>query len=93
MKYRPMDLSGVKTYPLKERKNKVIMAEHRAGPVRAGMTVAELMAAFPRQLGSQALLQVIDAVVAAHDKGKPVILAMGAHVIKCGLQPVLKSLL
>src|SRR6266540_4040714 len=92
MKYRPMDLSDVTTYPLSKRKNKVVMAEHKAGPVRAGMTVADLLAALPDQLGSQALLGVIDAVVAAREKGKPVVLAMGAHVIKCGLQPVLKSL-
>ncbi len=93
MKYRPIDLSGVQTYPLAERKNKVIMAEHQAGPVRAGMTVAELLAGLPDQLGSQALLGVIDAVVAARKKGRPVVVAMGAHVIKCGLQPVLKSLI
>ncbi len=93
MKYEPIDLSGVRTFPLKERKNKVIMAQHKAGPVRAGMTVAEHMAVFPDQLGSRALLRVIDAVVAAHAKGKPVIVAMGGHVIKCGLQPVLKSLI
>jgi hypothetical protein len=93
MKYRPIDLSGVQTYPLAQRKNKVIMSEHKAGPVRAGMTVAELLAGLPDQLGSQALLRVIDAVVAAREKGKPVVLAMGAHVIKCGLQPVLKSLI
>src|SRR6266540_1609286 len=93
MKYRPMDLSDVTTYPLSKRKNKVVMAEHKAGPVRAGMTVADLLAALPDQLGSQALLGVIDAVVAAREKGKPVVLAMGAHVIKCGLQPVLKSLI
>lgn len=93
MKYEPIDLTAVKTYPLKERKNKVIMAKHRAGVVHAGMTVAGLMAAFPDQLGSRALLNVIDAVVAAHAKGKPVIMAMGAHVIKCGLQPVLKVLI
>lgn len=93
MKYKPVDLSGIKTYPLADRKNMVVMAKHRSGAVRAGMTVAGLMAAFPDQLGSRALLNVIDAVVAAHAKGKPVILAMGAHVIKCGLQPVLKSLI
>jgi hypothetical protein len=93
MKYKPIDLSGIKTYPLAERKNMVVMARHRAGAVRAGMTVAELMAALPDQLGSRAFSAVIDAVVAAHDKGKPVIMAMGAHVIKCGLQPVLKSLI
>jgi hypothetical protein len=93
MKYKPVDLSKVRTFPLRERKNKVVMALHRAGPVRAGMTVGELMAAFPDQLASRALIEVIDAVVAAHARGKPVILAMGAHVIKCGLQPVLKSLI
>jgi hypothetical protein len=57
------------------------------------MSVADLLTAMPRQLGAEALLKVIDAVVSANDKGKPVILAMGAHVIKCGLQPVLKSLI
>lgn len=92
MKYAPMDLSGVTTYPLAERKNKVIMEKHKAGVIRAGMTVADLFAAFPNQLASQAFLEVIDAVITARDKGKPVIMAMGAHVIKCGLQPVLKSL-
>ena len=93
MKYRPIDLSGVKTYPLRERQNKVTAAEHFARPVSAGMSVADLLAALPNQLGSRDLLRVIDAVVAARAKGKPVVVAMGAHVLKCGLQPVLKSLI
>lgn len=93
MKYEPADLAAVRTYPLAERKNKVIMKEHRAGAIRAGMSVADLLGALPDQLGSQALLRVIDAVVAARRKGKPVVMAMGAHVLKCGLQPVLKSLI
>lgn len=93
MKYKPIDLTGVTTYPLAERKNKVIMAEHKAGTIHAGMSVAGLLEAMPRQLGSEALIGVIDAVVAAREKGKPVVMAMGAHVIKCGLQPVLKSLI
>ena len=93
MKYRPIDLAAVQTYPLSERKNKVVMAEHKAAPVRGGMTVRDLLAALPDQLGSRSLIGVIDAVVAARERGKPVVLAMGAHVIKCGLQPVLKSLI
>ena len=93
MKYKPMELAGVATYPLAERKNKVVMAEHRAGAIRPGMTVSQLLAALPDQLGSAGLRGVIDAVVAAREKGKPVVAAMGAHVIKCGLQPVLKSLI
>ena len=35
MKYKPVDLSGIKTYPLAERKNMVVMAKHRAGRWRA----------------------------------------------------------
>jgi hypothetical protein len=93
MKYAPLDFSGVVTYPIGERNNKVSVASDFATPVRAGMTVAELLAAMPKQLGSQALLKVIDAIVLAREKGKPVVMAMGGHVIKCGLQPVLKSLI
>ena len=93
MKYRPIDLSGVKTYPLAERQNKVSIARDFGQPVSAGMSVAELLSALPPQLGSQALLGVIDAIVDARAKGKPVVMAMGAHVLKCGLQPVLKSLI
>jgi hypothetical protein len=93
MKHKPIDLSGVKTYPLAERTNKVIMQKHFGAGVRPGMTVSELLGALPDQLASHDLLQVVDAVVAARAKGKPVVIAMGAHVIKCGLQPVLKNLI
>ena len=93
MKYQPIDLSGVKTYPLAERQNKVSISNDFGAPVSAGMSVAELLKAMPPQLGSQALLGVIDAIVEARAKGKPVVMAMGAHVLKCGLQPVLKSLI
>jgi len=92
MKYPPADFSRVTTYPLSERKNKVTVVHDFGRPVRAGMTVDELLHALPGTLGAEALLKVIDAVVAAREKGKPVIMALGAHVIKCGLQPALKSL-
>jgi len=88
-----MDFSGVTTYPISTRKNKMNVQDDFAQPVRAGMTVSELLAAMPNQLGSQSLNRVIDAVVAARKKGKPVVMAMGGHVIKCGLQPVLKALI
>jgi hypothetical protein len=92
MKHTPIELRNVTTYPLRERKNKMLMERDRAGQVSAGMSVSALLDALPRQLGAEALLNVIDAVVAARRSGKPVIVAMGAHVLKCGLQPVLKAL-
>jgi len=93
VKYSTIDFNRVTTYPLKERKNKMVMARDQAGNVSAGMTVAQLLSSLPAQLGAASLLAVIDAVVEARAKGKPVIMAIGGHVIKCGLQPVLKSLL
>jgi len=93
MSHIPVDLSRVKTYPIKERKNKMVFSRDSAAAISKGMSVAQLLAALPRQLGAESLLEVIDAVVAARKKGKPVILAIGGHVIKCGLQPVLKALI
>jgi len=93
VKQRSIDLGRVKTYPLSERKNKMKMSRDSAGAVSAGMTVSQLLSAMPAQLGAAALLAVIDAVVEARAKGKPVVVAIGGHVIKCGLQPVLKTLI
>jgi len=93
MKYAPLDFSGVTTYPIATRKNKMNVKDDFSQPVKAGMSVSDLLAAFPNQLGSQSLNRVIDAVVGAREKGKPVVMAMGGHVIKCGLQPVLKALI
>ena len=93
MAYAPIDFSGITTYPIRERNNKVCVTDHFAAPVTGGMSVAGLLDALPKQLGSQSLLKVIDAVVAAREKGRPVVMAMGGHVIKCGLQPVLKALI
>lgn len=92
MQYYMTDFSKVQTYPIAERNNKMVMSRDAARPVAAGMGVGELLAAMPFQLGAEALNNIIDAVVAAREKGKPVVMAMGGHVIKCGLQPVLKSL-
>ena len=47
----------------------------------------------PRLLAADCLRGVVDAVVKARRAERPVVLAMGGHVIKCGLQPVLKALI
>jgi len=93
MKIHPIDLSGVTTYPIAERKNKVSLERDFAGDITAGMSISDLLAAMPNQLGGENFNAVIKAVVNARDKGKPVVIAIGGHVIKCGLQPVLKKLI
>ncbi len=92
-KYHPIDTSKVKTYSIKTRDNKVNVEEHFAKPVEAGMTCASLLDAMPRLLGADSLRAVADKIVQARAKGRPVVVAMGGHVIKCGLQPILKTLI
>lgn len=93
MKIQPIDLARVTTYPIAGRRNKVSLARDFAGDISPGMSVSALLAAMPNQLGSESLNAVINAVVKARDKGKPVVVSIGGHVIKCGLQPVLKKLI
>jgi hypothetical protein len=93
MKLQPIDLSNVTTYPIAGRSNKVSLARDFAGDITPGMSVSALLAAMPDQLGGESLKAVIDAVVAARKNDKPVVIAIGGHVIKCGLQPVLRKLI
>ncbi|TLM66180.1 MAG: hypothetical protein FDZ69_06815 [Deltaproteobacteria bacterium] len=88
-----LDLSRIKTYSITTRDNKVNIGEHFADPPQAGMSFARFYAGLPRLLGADSLRGVVDAVVAARRNGRPVVLAIGGHVIKCGLQPVLRQLI
>ncbi|MDA8431168.1 MAG: hypothetical protein M0T70_18085 [Geobacteraceae bacterium] len=93
MKTQPIDLSRVTTYPIAGRSNKVSLQQDFAGDISANMSVSDLLAAMPNQLGGESLNAVINAVVRARQNDKPVVFAIGGHVIKCGLQPVLKKLI
>lgn len=92
-RYKPVSLDAIKTYSISTRDNKVRVSEHFARPVAARGSFAAFYDSLPRVLGADSLRGVVDAVVDAHRKGRPVVLAIGGHVIKCGLQPVLKSLI
>jgi hypothetical protein len=92
-KYKLIDTTGIKTYPIKTRNNKVNIEEHFAGNVTPGMSFRSLLDSMPSLLGADALRAVAEKMVVARQQGRPVVLAMGGHVIKCGLQPVLKSLI
>jgi hypothetical protein len=90
--YKPLDPKGVKTYPLASRPSKVAVADS-AQAWRAGGSLQAFLESLPNHLGVQSLRQVVAAVLAARRRGKPVVLGMGAHVIKVGLSPILVDLL
>jgi len=91
-KYKPLDPRGVRTYPLASRPSKVSAAD-AARAWRAGGTFRDYLDSLPNHLATQVFRRVVAAVLEARRLGKPVILGLGAHVIKVGLSPILVDLL
>ena len=89
--YEPLDLSRVRTVPLGARPNKLDIGE-LAGVPEPKRSFARFMESLPDQLAARSLRAVVAAVVAARRSDRPVVLAMGAHVIKCGLNPIVIEL-
>ncbi|HEX8949976.1 MAG TPA: hypothetical protein VF790_13485 [Dissulfurispiraceae bacterium] len=92
MKYRPVDLSRLRTYSIKDRGSKVSV-EKAARPWQKGGTLRAFSDALPGFLAAQDLKSVAGAVVNAHRSGRPVVLGMGAHPIKVGLSPLIIDLM
>ncbi len=86
-----MDFSKIKTFSIHRRHHKVTLAE--LGTIPSGGSFAEFYDSLPNVLGSGDLRRVARAVAGARREGREVILAMGAHPIKCGLSPVIIDLL
>jgi len=91
--YKQIDMSKVQTYSIKTRDNKVNVKDHFASPVKLGQTFSGFLDQLPGVLGAETIKSIVESVVKSHRNGRPVIAAIGGHVIKCGLQPVLKSLI
>jgi hypothetical protein len=89
---QPVDLSRVRTVALQARANKVNM-EQFARPPRPGATVGEFLRGLPGILAGDDFRRVAEAIVTARRNGRPVIMGLGAHVLKCGLGPVLNDLM
>ena len=79
----PLDLDGVRTYPLADRRSKVSVADF-ARPHEAGSSVAKLLASLPNILGAQSLRKLVSEVKQARERDKPILWGLGAHVLKVG---------
>ena len=90
--YRPLDFSGLATYSLHERSSKVTVEDFAKAPT-AGWTVRELLAALPRQLLGRDFPELIKRLADCHRAQRPIIIGMGAHVIKVGVNPILIDLM
>jgi hypothetical protein len=81
-----------KTYPMAERRNLVKLADFGRWP-GTGFSAQAFLNCLPDIHAGKTLKQVVSALIQARLAGRPVILGMGAHVIKCGLAPFLIPML
>jgi deoxyhypusine synthase len=91
-KMAPLSLEGIKTYSLKERHSKVSHQAFARAWAKGG-SFREFLARLPDILAGRTLREVAAAWCLARRGGRPVILGMGAHPIKVGLNPILIDLL
>ncbi len=88
MKYPSLDWSKIKTFSLSERPNKVAL-EDFATPHTAGASFAEFLEHLPNFLCASDFCCIVEAITEAVRNQRTVLLMMGAHPIKCGLNPIL----
>jgi hypothetical protein len=74
------------------RKSKVSRRDFACAP-QPGRSFAAFLASLPNILKAKDIRAIAEAVVAARRKKKAVIFMAGAHVIKCGLSPVVIELI
>ena len=86
------DPTKIKTYSLRERQSKVKIDEMSA-PHRKGSAFRDFLKSLPNILAAKQLQDVAASVVQARKDGRPVMLGMGAHAIKVGLNPLIIDLL
>lgn len=83
---------SVKTVPIARRKSKVSLAMF-AKACRKGDTFHAFLDSLPDILAAKDLRECVDAIIRARKRSKPVIAAMGGHVVKCGLNRVIIDLM
>jgi hypothetical protein len=87
----PLELDALRYEPLAGRPSKVRLGD-LGKPCGAGASFADWLEALPDQLGARDLRKLRDAIVAAHEAGRPVVAALGGHVVKTGCAPYLIDL-
>ena len=88
----PISLEGVRTTPFADRRHLVSVDRFASAP-KPEEGVAAFIGSLPQILAGQAFRNLVGHIVRARRNERGVMAALGAHVIKCGLSPVLIDLL
>src|SRR5574337_1465984 len=89
---KKIDSSKLRTYSLKGRPSKVEIGDF-SKPCAKGASFRDFFASLPNILAARQLKDVAAAIVQARRDERPVMLGMGAHSIKVGLNPVIIDLM
>jgi len=85
-------LNRIRTYSIHQRKSKVQIAD-LSKPHRKGSSFKSFFSSLPNILATKDLREILAAIWGAKEGGRPIIFAIGAHVIKTGLSPILIDLI
>ena len=91
-KYKEIDLTKLKRFSIKGRKNKTQVKDF-AKVVSQKSDVLEFIDSLPDLLKASDFKRLIDLILKAKIKKKPIIFMLGAHPIKCGLSTVIIDLM
>jgi hypothetical protein len=92
-KYKQIDVTGVRTISIKGRKSKVTPNDFAKPLVGNHASFKDFADSLPHILMADELRDLVNDIVRSRKKKKPVILMLGAHVIKVGLSPLVIDLL
>jgi len=85
--FGPADFERIRHHPIEERKSLVNTGMFTS--LEKYIATGKLVDLFPSILKANDILSVVRAIKLAREQGRPVVAAIGAHVIKCGLAPIL----
>ena len=90
-RFPELDPAHIKTYSAADRVSKVRTA-FQAVPPWKGMSVSDFLKGLPAILKAEDLIAAARAIAAAKKDGRPVIVMLGGHVVKCGCVPILLNM-
>jgi hypothetical protein len=90
--YRRIDLKKLRTYSIRKRPSKT-QIKNLGKPLSCKEDVLNFLESLPKCLKADDFKRLLNSAVKAKRTGKPIIFMLGAHVIKCGLSPVLIDLM
>jgi len=89
---QPLSLEGLKTCSLRKRKS-LVSWQNFACPVRAPASFKKFLDSLPDILAAKDFKEIVGRIQKARQQGKPLLLGMGAHPIKVGLNPLIVHLM